>query len=300
MAQENDATIVQNNELTVKISELSNEIGELTERTIPQLSQALEQRNTAVREKEELIKEFEEEMKNANRKLKDEMDKNTEMKINSDAHLIELNEEIERLQKEKEALDLSRQKEATAISQERLDHKKLIKAMKGSMECLNREKAELEYKLSKTKLKHDVRKCLSKETQTESAREVFAVRTNEKLGHTHSEELSKLQQYISSLKAESSRTASKLAAANNKVLQLSQALKASEEAAQTLKELNAKLCTENLELKNRREKAIVEIERLNQLARKSFHVEGNSQQKGSKRSASETVHARVSVDCGHL
>jgi len=41
------------------------------------------------------------------------------------------------------------------------------------MECLNREKLELESKLSKTKIKYEFKKCINKEIQTENVREVF-------------------------------------------------------------------------------------------------------------------------------
>ena len=264
-----------------KIIELKSTI-ELDNKTIVQLKTTIEENKKEIQSYEEKLKVMEEQLCISNT-----------MKEEADTHIEKLNKENDKLEKNNEEINLLQQREANNIAQERIDNKKTIKVMERNIECLNNEKIELERKILKMRTEKGQKKMFNIEVQTECTREVFAIKNNEDINmNQRNMDIGKMQGYINTLKSEINKTAEKLATVNKKFQESNQKLKEKNEEIKLLNDTNNKLELENTELKNRREKAIKEIERLNQLLRRNFHIESGTQsncRNKSKRCSSETV-----------
>jgi len=206
-------------------------------------------------------------------------------RMNTNTRMMELQRKIELLHKEEEELALAKQKEKSAITQERIEHKKTIKILEKNIELLTKDKTRLEQKIVelKTRTGGKLAIMINKEVQT-------VIEEDGKSSIKHNE-FSNLRSYSDSLKSEIGQVSGRLNVVNEKLEETLNILKDKEVELQKFKEENERLMIENKDLKVRRVKAMAEIGKLNKLFTK--HQDDSLQSKGrshSKRFSSEAVH----------
>ena len=279
MRDDNNTTIELNNDLTAKLSECTKVILEFKQSSMKMNEELSSHRKLvsdlkdSLNTKEKIIEDYDkrfEEMEEEVQTVVGEQHTN-QIKVNS--RLVQLQKEVKALHKEREELLLVNQKEASHIAQERIDTKKTIQIMEKNLECLVKEKAELEEKLNQAKSRPE-RKfqiIVDKEVQTE-----FPMKFNNDINGSNGN---------SSIANETDMLAEQLIQANRKLKESSQILQKNEKELQEMKSINTKLTLENVELRSRRAKAIAEMSKLAQ-------ERDSSQQRGkgrSKRYSSEAV-----------
>ena len=255
--QENDKVTALNHALQESLGDLSAELLKFKQNLV------LTEMKTELRKKNELVMEYEEKIEKIEERLRKLMG-STRCEKGLEWELKQIEDKLDTFQKENAELAMRHEKEKGQFVQERIESKKALDILEKSVQHLHAEREELEKK-ARAKIERALKKYAHIAVQTESLTE----EPNKEPVSKYKSEIARMLEHESLLCKELASLREKCSVLTLRSEDTARILSSKDEQLARVENAMNRLMGENIDLRKRREIAMLELNKLAQRARRN-------------------------------